>query len=262
MSLHGADAARARGLVLDGVRVLDAAPHPTRLRTGHLRGNRFRLVVRGTPAGRIDDARRCLDRLQDVGMPAYFGEQRFGLSGDNAARALEWVSGRARPPRSPFHRKLGASALQAALFNHIVADRVRRGALAEVCDGALLRKEDTGGLFASCAPEVDQARADAWEVSPTGPMFGPKMRWPERAAGAAERALLERAGLDEAALARLGRAAPGTRRPVRVRPTEVAIEPVEREDALRVSFTLPSGSYATVLMRELLMDDPPATSEG
>jgi tRNA pseudouridine13 synthase len=116
-----------------------------------------------------------------------------------------------------------------------------------------MRKEDTGGMFVANDVAEAAARMDRWEISPTGPMFGAKMRWPEGDALQLEQALCERAGLDEARLARHRAFLPGTRRVARVRPE--ALTCVASETGLDVAFTLPKGAYATVILRELLKPD-------
>src|SRR5437899_11014052 len=46
VSLPRVDPERARAVVLEGVRVLDAQRHPHKLRTGHLAANRFTITIR------------------------------------------------------------------------------------------------------------------------------------------------------------------------------------------------------------------------
>src|SRR6185369_13189513 len=144
----------------------------------HLRGNRFTLRLRGASAAREADARAVLDTLARSGVPAFFGEQRFGRGGSTLTRAREWVVGDARPPRAPFERKLHVSAVQSAIFNELLAERIRTGGLASVVAGDLCRKEDTGGMFVATDLADAQARAARFEISATGPMFGAEMRWP------------------------------------------------------------------------------------
>ncbi|MFO0695626.1 MAG: tRNA pseudouridine(13) synthase TruD [Polyangiales bacterium] len=252
-SFEGGDPERALGLELEGIRILEAALHANKLRTGHLRGNRFRLVVRDVPEDRQEDVRRVLERLERDGLPNYYGEQRFGRDGDNLPRALAWIVEGGRAPKAPFERKMLASVFQSELFNRRVAARVRAGELARVFLGDLVRKEDTGGMFVALDVEEANERSARWALSPTGPMFGPEMRWPEADARAIEEALLAEVGMTPADLSRLGKAAPGTRRPVRIRPADLSWE--WNAGSIVLGFELPAGSYATVLTRELLKGD-------
>jgi tRNA pseudouridine13 synthase len=124
--------------------------------------------------------------------------------------------------------------------------------LGTAIDGDLMRKEDSGGMFISEDRDEAQRRMDAWEISPTGPMFGSKMRWPEGEAEQRERALWSEHGLPESALSRLGALAEGTRRVARIRPAETAVS--ADENGVQLSFVLPKGAYATVILRELLKE--------
>ena len=260
VSLAGTTPEAVLGVELEGVRVLDAAPHGQKLRTGHLRANRFRIRLRELDPSRIEDLRAVLSSIESQGLPNYYGEQRFGRDGDNAVRARHWVTGEARPPRSAFHRKLQMSALQSEIFNRCVATRVENSTLAKVFAGDVMKKHGSGGVFVAEDVVAEQARADAWETSPTGPIFGAKMRWAEGAAGEREAQLLADSGLGREHLAKWKRIAPGTRRFVRVPVPEVALSVSER--TVRLDFTLPAGSYATILVREILKRDAPLPKSG
>jgi len=245
--------AKAEGLVgaeIEGVRILESKRHNHKLRTGHLRGNRFTLLLRGATPEDAATAEEILSALVERGLPSYFGPQRFGRDGHNVAEAARWIVEGGRPPKPRFRRKLLVSAFQSALFNRLLADRIREGTVASAIDGDLLQKVDSGGLFVCEAPATDSARAAAFEVSPTGPMFGAKMRWPEREALAREEAALADAGLERGDLRRFAKAGAGTRRPYRfaVGDPEVAATP----DGVRLEFTLPAGGYATTVLREIL----------
>jgi tRNA pseudouridine13 synthase len=244
---------------VEGVRVLEAAPHPHKLRTGHLESNRFRIALRQIDPARINDLHRVLEEIETRGLPNYYGEQRFGREGDNATRALRWVLGETRAPRGGFERKLQMSALQSQLFNRCVAERVQTSTLGKVWPGDVMKKHDSGGLFTATDLAQTQARADAWEISPTGPMFGAKMRWPEGEARLREKALLEEMGLTLDHLGKWKRIAPGTRRFVRIPVPKIGVR--VSDNTANLNFTLPAGSYATILVREILKRDaqPPKT---
>lgn len=254
VSFFGVTPERLREVEVEGVRVLEAARHPHKLRTGHLQGNRFRIRLRKVDTAGIERLREVLTQIETVGLPNYYGEQRFGRGGDNADHALQWVLGKSRPPRQAFNRKLEMSALQSDLFNRCVAERVADTALGRVYPGDLMKRHDSGGLFAvEDDLEGAQARADRWEISPTGPMFGPKMRWPESEARAREEALLQSVGLTPEHLKKWKRVAPGTRRFVRVSVLKVGV--TVSDNTVDLDFTLPAGAYATILVREIRKRD-------
>jgi tRNA pseudouridine13 synthase len=259
----------ALALALDGVRVLEVGRHPHKLRTGHARGNQFRLIVRGVGRAELaaERAREILGRLAEPpGAPNWFGEQRFGRDGDNAAVGRALIIGAPLPgrgqPRRGKKRRLFVSAYQSALFNRYLRARIDDDLYARVIRGDILQKVDSGGIFGSEECEVDQARLDAGELVPTGPMFGHKLRSPAPGTDAAlrEQAVLTAEGVGLADFARVGKLAEGTRRALAVPLREIGVEAVG-DDAVAVVFALPSGAYATSIMREVMKpaDDEPAT---
>jgi tRNA pseudouridine13 synthase len=248
-SVPGLDPERALALELDGVRVLQALRHPHKLRTGQLRGNRFEIVVREVDEAAAAAAEAALARLVRVGMPNRFGPQRFGRDGDNAARGLALLrGGSSRGDRR--EARFAISALQAAVFNEALRLRELPLEALEVGDIAVLHA--SGGLFHVNDAAREAPRARAFEISATGPIFG--TRAPEtsgRPAGR-EHAALAACGLDPTAPLRAPRGIPlrGGRRPLRVRPEQAQLE--RGPDRLVLRFTLPAGSFATVLIEEIL----------
>lgn len=251
LSLQGLDVERARGLEVEGVRILDVGRHGNRLRPGHLRGNRFAIVVRDA----TDEvaAQAIAARLSREGLANFYGEQRFGRDGDNAARARAFLMGGARPPQDGRLRRLLASSWQSELFNRALVRRLEIGGLSRALAGDLCVKHATGGMFYELDADVLQPRIDAQEVSITGPMFGDRMRWPEGAAKTFELELLSEEGLDPAALRAHRKLLPGARRPYRLLPGPIEI--ARHPGGLRLEFSLPAGSYATVVLRELCKSD-------
>jgi tRNA pseudouridine13 synthase len=152
------------------------------------------------------------------------------------------------------------SALQAELFNLCVSQRVQTSTLGKVFPGDLMKKHASGGLFHASDPMLEQPRADAWEISPTGPIFGAKMRWPQEDARAREESLLKTLDLTPADFGRWKRVAPGTRRWVRVPLREIGL--TVRDHTVTLEFTLPAGSYATIFMREILKGDASPAKSG
>jgi tRNA pseudouridine13 synthase len=233
-------------LELPGVRVLDAQRHNHKLRTGHLRGNRFVITVRDAHVDALARANAIMAALAG-GAPNFYGEQRFGNDGDNAARGRKLVLGEDHV-RDKRLAKLLVSALQSELFNTWLVARMRDGLFARVVDGDVLHKLG-GGLFTCDDAATDQPRLDAGELAITGPMFGSRMRRAERDAGVREAAIIGEAGLDPDAFPRA--LAEGTRRDATIRIDDPRVTQVAA-GAIELAFTLPSGAYATAVMREVM----------
>jgi tRNA pseudouridine13 synthase len=249
-------------LAAPGIRVLEVSRHGNKLRAGHVRANRFELAVRG---GDLAPATASVAALAERGLPNFFGPQRFGLEGRNAAvgRALilgERTPETARAARDRFLRRLSISAYQAELFNRWLVERLSDGLFATALEGDVLKKLDTGGLFTCEDPAADASRVARFEVTPAGPMFGHKLRAAAGEALRREERLLAAEGITLDAFARGGGEAEGTRRAARLR-VDVRLDGLE--DGYRAAFELPKGSYATVVMRELMKTDAelPETDE-
>jgi tRNA pseudouridine13 synthase len=227
--------------------------HPHKLRTGHLRGNRFVVAIRGLsvpPAEALARAEAVLARLSaPPGAPNFYGEQRFAPGNVDAGRALVLGERVRLPPRE---RRFAVSALQADLYNRLLEQRLQDGLYASVITGDILEKTATGGQFETSDPGVDLPRLAAGEIVPTGAMFGHEMRQPSPGteAAARESTVLAAAGLSLEDFRRAGAIARGTRRAfaVRVAETQATLD----GDALVLSFTLPAGTYATAVAAEVM----------
>jgi tRNA pseudouridine13 synthase len=236
-----------------GLRVLAVSRHGNKLRTGHVRANVFSIAVRGGDAAR---ARAAAAALGERGLPNFFGPQRFGTEGRNAAVGKALLVGPETPEvrraaRDRFLRRLSLSAYQGLLFNRWLAERMADGLFAAALRGDVMKKLDTGGLFDCAEPELDGPRVGRFEISPAGPMFGHKLRAAGGDALAREERLLASEGITLAAFAKGGGEAEGTRRAARLR-VDVAVE--DLPDGYRARFELPKGSYATVVLGELVKD--------
>jgi tRNA pseudouridine13 synthase len=242
----------------DQLQVLRAERHANKLRVGHLHGNRFETVVSGLSVADRTERDRLVQRLEQLateGLPNRYGDQRFGARADNTARGLAILRGEQRE-RDHRRRRLLLSAVQSAVFNQVLALREQTGQLRRVLSGDVLQKSDSGGVFVTDDPAIDQQRLDAGELVVTGPMPGGWAREPPPGteARAVEDQALAAVGASREEFSAVGRDLPGTRRPLLVPVTLVppASEPVEgRQDAIRLKFQLPSGTYATVLLEAL-----------
>jgi tRNA pseudouridine13 synthase len=258
-------AGRARDLALDGIRVDDATPHPHKIKPGHLAGNRFAVTVRCVPLDRLDEVTRAFEHIAKVGIPNAFGKQRFGADGQNAARALAWLRGGDPGPRDPRLMRLLWSSLQSAIFNEVLETRVRDDTWTTAIEGDLLKVRKSGGLFVCSDVQTDRERASTGEVSPTGPMIGVRMRWPEGRPLDLERRIVAEMLGESADLSRTRALGEGTRRALRVWVDDLRCEvggstegqPPDRQAGacIRVHFVLPKGAYATTVLAAALTID-------
>jgi tRNA pseudouridine13 synthase len=252
LSVPGLDPERALVLDLPRARVLEAARHPHKLRTGHLRANRFEIALRGLDATSAVRAQARLAHFGAAGFPNRFGAQRFGRDGDNAARGAALLAGRERVRDRRAARFL-VSALQAAVFNEVLA---RRPLPLEALEcGDVAQVEASGGLFVVEDLAREAPRAAAFEISATGPIFGTREIEPRGEPLRREREAVAAHGIDpDVPLAPPpGVRVHGTRRALRARPESASFARSDTDpDAWMLRVTLASGCYATVLVEELL----------
>ncbi len=78
-----------------GVKLLDVNRHRNRLKTGHLSGNRFEIVLRGVLEDAEETTAKVFNLIERRGVPNYFGVQRFGSRGDSDLVGREMVLGSA-----------------------------------------------------------------------------------------------------------------------------------------------------------------------
>jgi tRNA pseudouridine13 synthase len=252
LSVPGLDPDAALALDLPRARVLEAVRHPHKLRTGQLRGNAFEIRLRDLEASTRERVERRLAHFAERGFPNRFGMQRFGRDGDNAARGAALLAGRERVRDRRAARFL-VSALQAAVFNEALA---RRAAPLDTVElGDVARVEASGGLFLVEELAREAPRAAAFEISATGPIFGTREIAPHGEPALRERAALAAFGIDPEAPLRPppGLAQRGARRALRARAEAARLEPAE--GGVRLCCTLGPGTYATVLIEELLRED-------
>lgn len=250
-SIPDFDPARARGLDLAGAQVLKTVRHPEKLRVGQLLGNRFHMVVREVDDAAARQAEEILLTLTRRGMPNRFGNQRFGWEGANVARGSEILRSQ-RILGDRRHALLMLSALQSAVFNRVLA---RRSTLLDrLLPGDVAFFHETGTQFLVEDPEAEATRVATFEISPTGPIFGTKMKLPRGEVAALENEVMAEFDLPE--LQKLtvpqGVRLHGGRRPLRVQPK--GVRSARGDGTFQLEFELPAGSYATVLLEEVFPD--------
>jgi tRNA pseudouridine13 synthase len=239
-----------------GIQVLSISAHGNKLRTGHLSGNRFTIVLRGKDGATFSatDAAAVSERLQLLesnGFPNYFGPQRFGHGGSSISDGIELLTS-GKPPKSwkrqqrRFLSKLSASAVQSAVFNLCLAQRVGQKTCSAVSYGDVACRKNGIKPFVY-GPDSD---VDITELNPMGPMPGGKMVKTFGDVQASEQQNMARLSLSDDDFSRNTRLTPGTRRKYVEFPRNVSAE-VQSDGSLQLGFDLAAGTFATTLLSEI-----------
>lgn len=150
-------------------------------------------------------------------------------------------------------RRLWISALQSQIFNDVLAQRI--DSFDQVLAGDLAYKHDNGACFKVEDPMAEQPRVASWEISPTGPLLGYRMSSPDGQPAVIEQSVFAAEDLKPENFRNEGiDRVKGARRPLRVQPKDVQLSSGvdEHGSHITVAFTLPAGSFATILLAELM----------
>ncbi|HSC76216.1 MAG TPA: tRNA pseudouridine(13) synthase TruD [Pseudomonadales bacterium] len=207
---------------LENCTILAAAKHDKKLRRGTHAGNAFSITLRNISGDTVLLHRRWHD-IGREGVPNYFGEQRFGYDGSNLQQVQLLLASHARIWRER-KNQFAVSALRSYLFNHVLADRVRTNEWRNTIDG-------DPQIFA------------------TGPLWGRGRSLGLGILAQREQCLLEPYALFCEKLEHLG--LQQERRALLLQPANVSGE--RNGDNWTLHFSLPPGTYATCVLRELLM---------
>jgi len=251
----------------EGIKIISKTYHNNKIRIGHLKGNRFYIKlkkVNPTSAQKIDEALKNIDKN---GVPNYFGYQRFGKSGDNHILGEKLAKGDARE-RNPRVKKLLINAYQSHLFNLWLSRRLEINSLVssfevdelenllnipndevkkmqaqshpfKLISGDIMEHYPYGRLFDYEGDKEDLERFNNRDISVTGLLCGKKVKKATLEAGEIEKDFDDTINAD------------GARRYAWVYPTEIEGRFNQVEAQYEMNFTLPKGSYATVLVEEI-----------
>ena len=146
------------------------------------------------------------------------------------------------------------SALQSAIFNRVLSERITAGTLATLLPGDVAFDHDTGGCFVVSGeePELNE-RLRAQRLSPSGPLPGGRLLEPTGESLAIERRAAAAFSLTRSVMDRAKFPPPGSRRPLRIAITNTALEAGTDEHGgyIKIAFDLPPGAFATTVLTEL-----------
>lgn len=240
------------GLTTSTIIVRECVRHHRKLKKGALRGNRFEITVRELDAtpDRLTEHLRQIARL---GVPNYFGPQRFGRDGQNLIQAESLFRGE----RKTNDRHLDGIYLSAArshIFNQILAYRVDHHSWNRAIPGDVFMFTGSQSIFKDLLTPEIRCRIEKLEIHPSGPLWGKGI------SAATEEALaIETSVAGNHPLLCDGLAARGmdmARRSLRLSVSSLQWDFLEA-GVLRLSFVLPAGAYATAVLREVVESDHP-----
>lgn len=258
ISLQGVSPEQVASLSADDtiLNVTVLGRHRNRLRTGHHAGNRFHLTIREVAGHAKDTAPVILEQLTRRGVPNYFGPQRQGKDGTNYQTGAALLhDARRREKMNRNQRIWYLNTYQSFLFNRILARRIDQIDRLFIGDWAM--KQDNGACFQVDDAEKEQPRADRFEISPTGILFGSRVSWAGGEPGVIEETVITEADATKDVLITAAKACGfrGERRALRVPLTELVWS--LNQNILTLSFCLPPGAYATSVLRELMKPSRP-----
>ncbi|MFC3115217.1 tRNA pseudouridine(13) synthase TruD [Cellvibrio fontiphilus] len=205
----------------DSLYVIRSARHHQKLRRGDHCKNLFVIRLRAVQTPDQVALGRKIDVVLAQGVPNYYGEQRFGINGNNLLEAEAILVGGKRH-RDKQKRGLMLSAARSYLFNQVLASRVVSGNWRELITGEPLT-EASGPLWGRGRSLAKEDLLLQEQVS-----LAPWQAWCDG---------LEHAGLSQ------------ERRALRLLPANTSWRWIGAD--LELSFSLAAGEFATAILREL-----------
>lgn len=232
----------------ENMRILRHTRHQRKLQTGGLSANRFILTLRAVEGDKTQIETR-LNQIQQQGVPNYFGEQRFGRNEHNLVMAQRLFNGELTRLK-PAQRSLYISAARSFIFNAVLAERIRHQAWNQAWPGDVFQLEGSDKWFVDDGSADLIQRVKLADLHPTGAMAGAGELPTQQQACELEQAVLAEHQAWCSALAELG--LKQDRRALRVMPMDLHWQWLA-DDVLQLAFTLRPGSYATMIVREIVM---------
>lgn len=231
----------------DQLHIVKQLRHQRKLQRGTHSANRF--IIRLTELEAAPQA--LIERLQliaEQGVPNYFGLQRFGLEGGNIEQALSWAAEQAYPEQRNLRSRLLSSA-RSYLFNKVLAHRVAAGNWNSLIAGDILSFTDSNSFFPVAELAEGDTRLAQLDIHPTAPLYGEgELATTEQALALEQGILTEyQSLLSWLQVAGLRQA----RRVLRLTVTDLQWHYVA-PTILQLSFTLPTGCFATSVVREIV----------
>lgn len=221
--------------------------HHKKLKRGFHQGNRFSITLQDAHFDATNLATQ-IEFIKTHGMPNLFDSQRFGHDNANLQALLDWQTG-VRIPRKRDDISLLLSALRSLGFNAILAERIKQQNWFTGLAGDVMQLDGSGSVF-NCE-EIDEtisSRLQSFDIHPTGCLLGEGELGTSDLAKQLEITKIENYLIDFKDVLSKNRVAMG-RRPLRVKVADLTLK-IEPNNRLQFDFQLPTGSYASALLKQ------------
>lgn len=250
INLEGFDEPDWSEFETDDIQILEQTRHGKKLKRGVLAGNHFKLILSNIE-GDNTLWEENLKRVQQAGVPNYFGEQRFGHQMGNLDKVNYWFS-TGKSPKKRTQKSLYLSAARSWLFNLVLAERIKSNIWNKALLGDLMLLSGTkASLFlVENIDEILISRLKEMDIHPTGVMWGRGQAKNTAESLALEQRVLSpwlawKEGLEKQGLSQ-------ERRSLRVFPRDFSWQFLDNTQ-IEIQFSLPAGSYATTVLREIAL---------
>jgi len=254
------------------IKIISKTYHNNKIKIGHLKGNRF--FIRLKRVNKVDGQKlgNALKKMKKEGFPNFFGYQRFGREGNNYVFGREILEGK-RKERNKKMRNFFISAYQSFLFNQWLSSRLEIGHILEsfndeqassalgfskemikqlkiqkkffkMFKGDINHHYPAGKPFICEDLDTEVKRFEEEDITITGWLPGGRSMRSEDFAKELEAKVYDDA---EQFLSKMD----GTRRFAWAFLKDVEYEYKEDDNWFEMHFSLPKGSYATVVLEEL-----------
>jgi tRNA pseudouridine13 synthase len=276
ISLHKKFEARLNDFNHPSIKILSTTYHNNKIRTGHLKGNKFFIRLKRINKTNNRKIGSVLQQIANQGIPNYFGHQRFGIDGKNHLKAIEILNGNLKI-RNKKEKEFILNAYQSHLFNDWLSLRVQNSRLInefepkeissmigieakelksikaqphffKIFDGELMHHYPYGKLFELEDIDNEATRFHERDIVPTGLLGGKKVK---RASGLAQ-SFEEKFDISTIHGEKVNSLLNGTRRYAWIYPDNIDSVYKDKDNHLELNFALPKGSYATVFIEQLL----------
>ncbi|MDB4257238.1 tRNA pseudouridine(13) synthase TruD [Arcobacteraceae bacterium] len=250
------------------IKILEKTYHNNKIKIGHLKGNKFFIRLKRVQAMHRMKIESALKQIATLGMPNYFGFQRFGLDGDNYKKGEAIIAGTLKV-RDRKLKQMYINAYQSYLFNSWLSKRIEIGKIVDnfkateiseklglsvetikqlqsqkhpfkVFKGDVFSHYPYGKLFNIEDLEEESEKFYNHDRVPTGLLSGNKTKFATYDALKFEEDFMKETKED------------GARRFAWIFPSEISSEYKDERAWFELSFELPKGSYATEFISELI----------